>query len=334
MEVKVYSTPTCPYSKKAKEYLSSKRISYQDIDVSSSKVTANEMKKKLAIILFLFFSFFSSSYAEEIYLKNGDRISGQIVNESDKALLIKTEAMGEVSVDKGFLAVEKVEEKTSTAEEKLWSGEFSLGYNRSGGNTQSSQMANSLYANRKTDHDEFTVKGNNHYSSSSKKMDAQSWRGMLRYAFSFGEKEWYNFYKLEGDHDKFAAVDYRLLSSVGVGYWFSDTEDWKAMLEAGLGLEHTSYNDGTDDNNEAVLVPRAFFEKKIFNSAMISQDVTLYPSLDDTGEFRLRSETALTSPINDKMSLRFSFIDDYDSLPAENSKKNDTKIISALVYSF
>lgn len=45
MAVKVYSTPTCPYCKKDKEYLSSKGISYQDIDVSSNKAAADEMVK-------------------------------------------------------------------------------------------------------------------------------------------------------------------------------------------------------------------------------------------------------------------------------------------------
>ncbi|MBU1044977.1 MAG: glutaredoxin family protein [Candidatus Omnitrophica bacterium] len=45
MEVKIYSTPTCPYCKKAKDYLSSKGISYQDIDVSSNKAAADEMVK-------------------------------------------------------------------------------------------------------------------------------------------------------------------------------------------------------------------------------------------------------------------------------------------------
>ncbi|MBU0635001.1 MAG: glutaredoxin family protein [Candidatus Omnitrophica bacterium] len=45
MEVKVYSTPTCPYCKMAKEYLSSKKISYQDIDVSQDKARVAEMVK-------------------------------------------------------------------------------------------------------------------------------------------------------------------------------------------------------------------------------------------------------------------------------------------------
>lgn len=45
MEVKVYSTPTCPYCKMAKEYLSSKGISYQDINVADDQKAADEMVK-------------------------------------------------------------------------------------------------------------------------------------------------------------------------------------------------------------------------------------------------------------------------------------------------
>ncbi len=45
MEIKVYSTSTCPYCKMAKEYLSSKGAAYQDIDVASDKAAAEEMVK-------------------------------------------------------------------------------------------------------------------------------------------------------------------------------------------------------------------------------------------------------------------------------------------------
>jgi glutaredoxin-like YruB-family protein len=45
MEIKIYSTPTCPYCKMAKQYISSKGFSYQDFDVSNNKTTADEMVK-------------------------------------------------------------------------------------------------------------------------------------------------------------------------------------------------------------------------------------------------------------------------------------------------
>ena len=44
-EVKIYSTPTCPYCKRAKAYLDEKSISYQNIDVSSDQKAVEEMVK-------------------------------------------------------------------------------------------------------------------------------------------------------------------------------------------------------------------------------------------------------------------------------------------------
>jgi len=45
MEIKIYSTPTCPYCNMAKEYFSSKGIAYQTFDVSQDTVAREEMVK-------------------------------------------------------------------------------------------------------------------------------------------------------------------------------------------------------------------------------------------------------------------------------------------------
>ena len=45
-KVTVYSTPTCPYCHKAKQYLSDNNIEFEDIDVSSSQDKAQEMVQK------------------------------------------------------------------------------------------------------------------------------------------------------------------------------------------------------------------------------------------------------------------------------------------------
>ncbi len=45
MAVKIYSTPTCPYCTMAKQYFSSKGISFESIDVSADKTKAEEMVK-------------------------------------------------------------------------------------------------------------------------------------------------------------------------------------------------------------------------------------------------------------------------------------------------
>jgi len=45
MEIKIYSTPTCPYCSQAKQYISSKGKAYENIDVSADQDKAQEMVK-------------------------------------------------------------------------------------------------------------------------------------------------------------------------------------------------------------------------------------------------------------------------------------------------
>ena len=45
-KVVVYSTPTCPYCKRAKDYLSRKGVTYTDINVAQDREKTNEMIEK------------------------------------------------------------------------------------------------------------------------------------------------------------------------------------------------------------------------------------------------------------------------------------------------
>lgn len=277
--------------------------------------------------------------ADEIYLKNKDRVTGKIIEEDEHTLVIETQALGLVSVKKEFIEKVSLDEEIEVVETQddgplLWERRISLGYNKTSGNTQNAQSSLMLLMHRKTTQDEFHISADSYYSSSNKKNDAQQWNGMLRYAYSFWRNKWYNFYKLEGNHDRFANISYRIIPSVGLGYWFSDQDDWKAMFEVGAGLEYTNYRDATKDENEAVIIPRAFLEKRLIHESKISQDISFFSSPDNASNVRLHSETALSSPLTDKLSLRFSFIDDYNSAPAQGVKKNDFKFISSLDFSF
>jgi len=166
-------------------------------------------------------------------------------------------------------------------------------------------------------------------------MDAQRWDSLVRYAYSFGSrKAWYNFYKIEADHDRFANINYRTIPSVGFGYWFWDKDEYKAMVETGIGWEHVDYRQSLKAKDEPVLLPRAYFEKKFFGSCRISQEISYYPSLKQDFDYRVRAETAFASILTKAISLVMRFIDDYNSNPGEGIKKNDTRFITALKYSF
>jgi len=45
-EVKIYTTPTCPYCKIAKKFLDDNGIEYQELNVATDKAALQEMKNK------------------------------------------------------------------------------------------------------------------------------------------------------------------------------------------------------------------------------------------------------------------------------------------------
>jgi glutaredoxin-like YruB-family protein len=45
-KIKVYGVPTCPFCKRAKEFLKSKGLNFEDIDVAADHNLAKEMIKK------------------------------------------------------------------------------------------------------------------------------------------------------------------------------------------------------------------------------------------------------------------------------------------------
>jgi glutaredoxin-like YruB-family protein len=45
-EVKIYSTPTCPWCKRAKQFFADNGVSYQDFDVASDVAARKDMMDK------------------------------------------------------------------------------------------------------------------------------------------------------------------------------------------------------------------------------------------------------------------------------------------------
>jgi glutaredoxin 3 len=72
-KVKIYSTPTCPYCIRAKQFLKDQNISFEDVDVSTNREAGEEMIQK------------SGQMGVPVL-----DIEGEIVVGFDKAKIIKT----------------------------------------------------------------------------------------------------------------------------------------------------------------------------------------------------------------------------------------------------
>lgn len=300
---------------------------------------------RIVIFMAIFWICIPFVWARDVFLKNGDRWSGEVLSEDEHVLRLKTSAAGEVTIDKTYVDMSRTSppENTVVGPSQTpisrppveWSKRISLGYTKTSGNSRRNQVVGSAVVNRKTGQNESTFKFDTLYASSNDSVEAKKFYGMLRYANSFGiNLKSYIVYKLEGQQDIFANVEYRLIPSIGLGYWFSDNDDMRAMAELAAGYQYTKYRSGMESEGQPVLLPRVFLDKRIISRLHLTQDLTFYPSLSALNNYRYRSETALINQINDRWGVKIQFINEYDSHPPNDVKKADFTWITSLEYNF
>ena len=291
--------------------------------------------KKILTTLLMLIVLCATAHAETFKLTNGDKVTGTIVRETEKLVVVQTMAMGEVVIEKIYIKPPEPPQPNPPAEKSLWERQLSLGYSLSRGNTEDSSFSGEFNAERETDETKFTANLSSYISSANKKEDARKFSGLIRMDDKFGDnKEWFRFVQFQGTQDRFANINYRLTPSAGVGYWFHHEDDFKLNAEAAFGFEHTNYRDDTDSENEAVFVPSAYLEKQLTETTRLTQKVTLFPSLANIDELRFKSETKLSNKISENTDLSLKLVDEYDSNPQGDTKKNDLRLISSLDYKF
>ena len=276
--------------------------------------------------------------AANISLINGDQITGTIISEGADVFKVEHDILGILTIKKNAIAAITGTEEQPAEETPaiVWKREIEAGYNITNGNTDTERFAGKVLINRNhVKVNETTFKGTWEETSTNDKLDSQKWYTLGRFAYSFGTtKQWYHFMKTELDHDKFANIDYRFVPASGLGYWFSDEKPFRAMAECALGYEYTNYSDSSKNSDDLVLIPRGFLSWDIFDRTTLSEDITVYPLLNNLGAYRLVSDLELATKLTQHFSAKLTLRNQYNSNPPADTKKHDLSLTSSLAYSF
>ena len=135
------------------------------------------------------------------------------------------------------------------------------------------------------------------------------------------------------EYDEVEQVDLRLQFTLGYRRQLMDKEKFKLWGDAGAGVVNTDFATGVTQT-EAILHLAVEFEWQLTDQLKYTQKVFFFPSLSESGEFRLVSESVFVTPISDRMDLRIGILDQYNSNPQPGIKKNDVNSILALSFRF
>lgn len=299
--------------------------------------------KARTVFLFLSILFFLLSprlRAEEINLKNGDKLTADKVDESGDVVKFHHPVLGNMTVPKDQVqSISKTAQpaKRETKKEKkkgdlILDRRLAAGYEAQRGNTDRDSLhGDFLYNRNRLWIDEWTLKGEGAQEYSEDKKITQRGSAMGRYAWSINPKL-YHFYRIGLEHDRFEGIDARMTPTTGLGYWLKDLETLKLLGEGGGGYEYEFRHDAKNEG-APVLQFREMFSKKI-GKTEFGEDVYYFPKLTDFGDYRIEGEAFLRFILTEHLAFKLKAGDQYRSVPVKNRKKNDLTFTSSVEWLF
>jgi putative salt-induced outer membrane protein YdiY len=144
----------------------------------------------------------------------------------------------------------------------------------------------------------------------------------------------YGAFRLAGQYDGIAGIDYRFLLSPMAGYYLIKNDKMTLAAEAGPSLvfEHLA---GEKANSYWAARFGERFEYKLTATTKIWESIGYIPKVDQWEQnYLLNFEAGIDTAITKHWSLRVVFQDMYASEPAPDRKKNDIRLIAGTAYKF
>lgn len=298
--------------------------------------------------------------ADEVHLKNGNRLSGTIIGLSEGKLVLETDFAGRLSID--WSRVERIESEspievvladgTSLKDTAAlldltqvaainppvepavrFSGRINVGFNKASGNTDTETAhADAELTARSTNHRVSTGAAFTRASKDNRKTE-ENMLGRLKHDYFLTPKLYFYTAGL-AERDEFKDISFRGTLGPGLGYQFFEGELMNLAVEAGPSYVYTNFDSGTSEDSAAgrwaVRFDRFFFEK-LFQYYFTNEG---FASASDAGDVFMFTRTGLRFPIRYGFSLNAGFEWDWDNEPAEEASKSDYRSVLSLGYGF
>ena len=221
-----------------------------------------------------------------------------------------------------------------------WTGAIIANGNLQRGNTHSMSLGVAIDVSLRRDDefndDRFTLGGAYNFGKQTtggvESTDTDNWFGLGKYDKFLSEKL-YVYGLLRVDHDRIAALNYRIAPGVGLGYQWVETSDFNLSTEAGVSFVHEDYiPDGTDDRIALRLAYHV--DKKLNDKVSVFHNLEWLPAFEDPGDYNLNADAGIRAKMTNNMFSELKFQYQRDSTPAPGALKNDTRFILGVGWTF
>lgn len=288
----------------------------------------------------------AAAHADKVRLKNGDVVTGELIEQSDAGVVLEHPALGrltiaadqiEVAVEGDTLPAPPPPVRPGIAGSRFlrgWTKQAQLGFTGSSGNSDNQDLLAGLRGSFADEAKRWSF-DSAYFRSSTDGTETknQAYVSLLR-DFLFSGKRYFLFAAGRYDYDQFQSWDHRANLSAGAGYSFVDRETFDLRGRLGVGVTRTFGAPDDDFVPEAVIgietewLPREGQRLTAYN--------TVYPSLSDPGELRNLTGLDWSIAISEGLglSLNLGVQNEYETKVDPGIEKNDLLYRAALLYDF
>jgi putative salt-induced outer membrane protein YdiY len=223
--------------------------------------------------------------------------------------------------------------------EVKWSGDISVGFSSTHGNTRTDLTNASANLRKRTEKDRTQLtadyaRGRQEDPDTGEKTTTENWwriRGKYDYFFT---KKFYGYLDGRYAKDSIADLDRRIIVGTGGGYQWIESEEMNFSTEAGVASRYEKYDDQTGSNSEISGQFGYHFDKKLVDNVKLMHDLTYYPSLEQFSDYLLGSTAEIRANFTKSMFTNFKVLFTYDATPAQGKTSTDTKYILGVGVNF
>lgn len=278
----------------------------------------------------------------KVTLPNSDSLTGRVVSRSKQQLVLDIENGGEVVLlEDNIEQIETVEKRYAglppgkeipMSGPAYWSGEMNLGYTIKRGNSDEDDFyaRGRVAYNRKPINNETSAQFNYANSEDETTEDRGDLENQLNYSLN---SRAFLFNDLTVGYDDVRDLDYFIDTAGGVGVEFLVTSPSELKVRSGPSYRFEK-RDGSDDETEMFVLIGESFRTKLNERITLRQDLKLFPSITDSGEYRQEASVELKIALVGNWSLNLYGEQIYDSDPVPGTEEQDLRFVTTLGYSF
>jgi putative salt-induced outer membrane protein YdiY len=276
---------------------------------------------------------FSTDAPVTVRFKDGNTVIGTVVGGEGQVRVDGGSVSASASVDSVTDAwlpgTDSPEVRQMKANARKWKFEASVDVMGKSGNSDNFASSLGFRATLAGSEDKLQFYANYARAEQDSNVTADQARGGVDYQSSFGGK--YNWYvREEISTDKIQGLDFGSNTAAGIGFDVIKNDHQVLTFRTGLGYRYESYENGTDIS--AAALDLAFIHDYAGSNWKLGNRVTLMPTIEDFGVFRLLHDSFYETPIAaSQWKLRLGIANDYNSEPLPGKEKLDTTYYTKFV---